>query len=45
MCEEEAVLEVILSLKCQLSQPIHPWEAVGGSGERDAQRPQWVGDG
>ena len=33
MCKEEAVLEVILSLKCQLSPPIHPWGAVGGSGD------------
>ena len=45
MCEEEAILEVILSLKCQLSPPIHSWRAVGGSEKRDAQRPQWVGDG
>ena len=45
MCEEEAVLEIILSLKCQLSPPIHPCGAVGSSGERDAKRPQWVGDG
>ena len=28
MCDEDARLEVILSLKCQLSPPIHPWEAV-----------------
>ena len=45
MCEEEAVLEVNLSLKCQLSPPIHPLEAVGGTGKRDAQRPQRVGNG
>ena len=32
MCEEEAVLEVILSLKCQLSPPIHPWGQWGEVG-------------